>query len=550
MNNKLSFIPLGGAVDVTKNMYLYEYGDSVLIVDCGLGFANEGMIGVDLIIPDIDYLLKSGKKIAGMVLTHGHEDHIGGLPYLFPQLPGSFEIYAPPFAAALVNEKLKDFRIDKKVKAASFSQDYNLGPFTVSFIRITHSVPDTSNIFIKTPVGNFYHGSDFKFDDAPFDGKVTDYEKIKNLSSQGVLCLMSDTLGAEKPGPTLSESTLTPLIEQEMGRTTGKLLFTTYSSNIARLNQVIYAAKKLNKQISFVGRSLIKAVDVAKSLGYIKIDQGMEVDLKELNRIPDNKLVLIVAGAQGQEGSALSRIVSGTVEEITLTSKDTVVFSSDPIPGNELSVYALIDAIAKIGAKVVYSDIPPSLHVSGHGSSQDLMRMVDLVKPKKVLPIGSTFRHMAAYKNLVKQKGFLDENILLLDDGQEVIFDQSGSRLGRKIAVNNVYVDQLSGEEVESFILRDREKISKDGIVVVIVEINSASGEILNSNIIARGFLPSETQKLTKSLIGQVAIELRKNKVRIKDWNYIRKTIGNISENFILKKLKRRPLVLPIVIEV
>lgn len=548
--NKLSFIPLGGAVDVTKNLYLYEYGDEVLIVDCGLGFANETMIGVDLILPDISYLLKNNKKIVGLVFTHGHEDHIGALPYILPQLPLDFEMYATPFTEALVNEKLREFGIGRKVKRASFDRDYQLGSFNISFIRITHSVPDTSNLFIKTPVGNFYHGSDFKLDDTPYDGKVTDYEKIKRLASQGVLCMMTDVLGAEKPGENPSESTLTSLIEEEMRRTEGKFIFTTYSSNIARLNQVITAAEKLGKQVSFIGRSLIKAVDVAKKLEYIKMKNGTEVDIKNLKRYNDRSLVLIVAGAQGQEGSALSRIVDGNVAEVSLTKKDTVIFSSDPIPGNEVSVYAIVDAIAKVGAKVFYSDIAPSFHVSGHGKSAELMKLLDLVKPKMVLPIGATYRHMAAYKKLAKDRGFTDQNIILLDDGQEIVFENGSSRLGRTIEVNNVYVDQMSGEEVESFVLRDREKLSKDGMIVVMVEINASSGQILNSNIVTRGFVPSDTNKIVKGLGSELRTIISRNKVRVKDWNYMRKEVGNISERFVFKKLKRRPLVLPIVIEV
>lgn len=547
---KISFIPLGGSTNITKNMYLYEYGNSVLIVDCGLGFANETMIGVDLIIPDITYLLKSNKKIEGIVLTHGHEDHIGALPYLLPELPGNFEILATPFTAELTNHKLKEFGVGKKVKIASFSSEYRMGPFSLSFIRITHSVPDTSNIFIKTPAGNFYHGSDFKFDDSPFDGNLTDYSKIKSLSSSGVLCLMTDVLGAEKSGTTPSESTLTQLIEDEMRATRGKFVFTTYSSNIARQNQVLTAAKKLGRRVCFIGRSLQNAVDTAKKLKYLRLDSGMEINIKELKKIPDNNLVLIVAGAQAQEGSALSRIAGGEVAEVKLTKNDTVIFSSDPIPGNEVYVYSLIDEIAKIGSKVMYSDLSPKFHTSGHGSSDELMKLVDLVKPKKVLPIGATYRHMVAYKKLVKQRGFKDEDIIFLDDGQEVVFENGSSRLGRKIDIGNVYVDQLSGEEVEGFVLRDRKRISKDGIVIVMVEINSSSREIIDSNIVARGFLPSEAQKLSRGLTSVIKTELSKTNVKLQDWNYVRKNIGNISERFIFKKLRRRPLVMPLVIEV
>jgi ribonuclease J len=551
MDNTLKYLPLGGVTGVTKNMHLYEYNDQILIVDCGLGFADETMIGVDLMLPDVSYLVKNpNKKIVGIAITHGHEDHLGALPYVLPQLSGDFDIYATPLTAGFINEKLKEFNVPKKAISVNFDKDILLGNFLLSFIRITHSVPDTSNIFIKTPVGNFYHGSDFKFDLTPYDGKKTDFAKIIRKSDEGILCLMSDCLGSEREGFTKTELPIGEELYEEMKKTSGKFIVTTYSSNINRLNQVLESAKKLNRNICFVGRSLIKAKEIATGLGYMKIDKNMEIDLNEIKNYNDKQVVLIVAGSQGQENSALSRMAHGDHKDLTINSNDTIFFSSDTIPGNEVAVNSLIDDIAKVGARVLYTDINREIHVSGHGPQGDLSLMMNLVRPKKVLPIGGTYKHMIAYKNLAKKNGFLDRDILLPDDGQEVLFTKNDARLGKKIALQNVYVDQVSGEEVDTFVLRDREKISKEGVVVILAEVDTYGSLVDKPNIIVRGFSGAEVPEITNGLANEIKNNIKGKKVKINDWNYLRRNIGNIAERFLVKKLKRRPLVLPVVIEV
>ena len=558
MEKTLKYLPLGGVTGVTKNMHLYEYENQVLILDCGLGFADETMIGIDLMLPDISYLTNSaqggsasgGKKIVGIAITHGHEDHLGALPYLLPSLPGEFDIYATPLTAAFINEKLKEFGISRRAISVNFDKDILLGPFMFSFIRVTHSVPDTSNIFIKTPVGNIYHGSDFKFDFTPYDGKKTDFAKIVRKSDEGIMCLMSDCLGSERPGFTASEQEVAEKIYNEMKVTTGKFIFTTYSSNISRLNQALDAAKALNRRVCFVGRSLLKAKDVGTNLGYMKIDKNLEIDPKDVRNYNDKQIVLIVAGSQGQENSALTRIVNGDHKDISINSNDCVVFSSDPIPGNEVAVNALIDDISKSGARVLYSDISERLHVSGHGSRGDLSLMMSLTRPKKVLPIGGTYKHMMAYKELAKKNGFLDRDILLPDDGQEVLFTKEDGRLGKKISLQNVYVDQVTGEEVDTFVLRDRERISRDGVVVIMAEVDSFGNLVDRPNIVARGLSSGEAQDITNGLSGEIKNNLKGKNKKVSDWNYMRRTIGTIAEKYLAKKLKRRPLVLPVVIEV
>lgn len=552
MNNQLSFIPLSGIGDVTRNMYLYEYGTEILIVDCGLGFADETMLGVDLLLPDISYLLKTKKKIVGMLLTHGHEDHIGALPYLLPQLP-DFPIFATPLTAAFANAKLKDFNAKKRVQAIKFTDpERSIGNFKFSFIPVTHSVSDTSHIFIKTPVGNFYHGSDFKFDDTPYDGKVSDYAKISSLSSQGVLCLLSDCLGAEKKGRTATDANLRENFMNEMRNCKGKFIVTTYSSNISRLNQIIDASIKNGRRVSFIGRSLLRNREVAGDLGYLNLRKEVEVEMDAIKNFPDNKLTLIVAGSQGQENSALTRISNGEHRDVKLQENDTVVFSSDPIPGNETSVYELVDTLTRKGVKVIYSPIVKDFHVSGHGSLDELEQLIRLVKPKKLIPIGGQFRHMFAYKKLAERLGYKKNDILLLEDGQELLFGQGNVVLGKTIPVKNVYVDELSGEALESFVLRDRQKLSEAGIIIILVEIDRNNGQLVGSpDVIVRGLTTAyDIKRLNNRLMQDFHKALNPRKMRVTNWIYVRKLIGEVAERRIYKDLRRRPLVLPVVIEV
>jgi ribonuclease J len=551
--NTLSLIPLGGIGDVTKNMYLYEYGDQILIVDCGLGFADETMLGVDLLLPDISYLLKTNKKIVGMLLTHGHEDHIGALPFLIPQLP-DFPIYATPLAAAFANAKLKDFKATKKVEVCNFNDpERTIGSFKFSFIPVTHSVSDTSHIFIKTPVGNFYHGSDFKFDDSPYDGKVSDYAKIEQMSSNGVLCLLSDCLGAERKGRTSSEIGLMEHFANEMKTCIGKFIVTTYSSNISRLNQIIEASVANGRKVCFVGRSLIRNKEVARELGYLKLRKEMEVEIDALKNHPDNKLTLIVAGSQGQENSALTRISNGEHRDVKLEENDVIVFSSDPIPGNETSVYELVDTLTRRGVKVLYSPVAKEFHVSGHGSLDELEQLIKLTNPKKLIPIGGQYRHMFAYKKLAERLGYKKNDILLMEDGQELIFDQQNVRLGRTIPIKNVYVDEVSGEELEGFVLRDRQKLSEAGIIIILAEVDAGNGQLVgNPDIIVRGLAPSsyDPKRLNARLMQDFHKVLNPHKNRVTNWIYIRKLLGETAEKRIYRDLRRRPLVLPVVIEV
>ncbi len=557
MNNKMdqvSLIPLSGVGDVTRNMYVYQYQDQILIVDCGLGFADETMLGVDLLIPDISYLenaIKQGKKIVGMLITHGHEDHMGALPFILPQLP-EFPIYATPFCAGLANEKLQEFGVVKRVEAVPFESDHelHLGSFSAQFIRVTHSVPDTSHIFIKTPVGNFYHGSDFKIDPTPYDGKTTDLAKIERLSKLGVMCLLSDCLGAERDGAVPTEATLTDFFFDEMKKTQGKFIVTTYSSNINRLNQVLNAAQKLGKRVSFVGRSLMNTMDVAKEMGLVRLPKGMEIRIDQIKQYKNNQLVLFVAGSQGQENSALTRIANNEHRDVKLSPQDTIVFSSDAIPGNEIMVNTLIDALLRVGCNVLYSDIA-HVHVSGHGSAGELTQLMQLVKPKKLLPIGGNFKHMVAYKKLAVKNGYKAQDVFLPEDGQEMVFNAQGAHFGQKYMVRRVFVDELSGEEVESYVLRDRQKLSQDGVVAIIAEIDGATGGLSQKPIvIVRGLSDADTDTIVKVVHAEMQRMFSGKKGKLTNFVYARREIGKTIEERLFRKYRKKPLILPVVIEV
>lgn len=549
--DKVTFLALGGEEDVTRNMYLYEYKDQILIVDCGLGFPDETMLGVDLLLPDISYLLTTKKKIVGMVLTHGHEDHIGGLPFILPQLP-NFPIYASPLTTALANEKLNEFKLPRSISMVNFSdKEVRMGDFTVSFIRVTHSVPDSANIFIKTPGGNFFHGSDFKFDLTPADGKRTEFEKIARAADEGILCLMSDCLGSDRSGFTASEESLGMSFEREMRECSGKFIITTYSSNISRLNQAIQAAQKLGRKVCFIGRSILKVKQIGEQLGYLSLKPGMEVQVNELPGYKPSQLLLFVAGSQGQENSAMTRIANGEHNDIKIEPNDVVVFSSDTIPGNEIAVNALIDTLSKKGVRVIGSDGSGMYHVSGHGSTGDHMLLIALTRPKYLLPISGTYRHMVAYKNSALKMGFSKQNIALVENGQSVQFSKQSLRMGSRYTIKNVYVDEVSGEEVEHFVIRDRERLGKEGVVIVLAEVQATDGQLADApEIIVRGSSLTDIKEVSKNLKAEIAKALGTRTEKVTNWAHIRKLISEVVGKHLYRKFRTQPLILPVVIEV
>jgi len=441
---KLRFVPLGGVVGVTKNMYVYELYkggklEDILIVDCGIGFPDIDNENINYVIPDISYLKDKVSKIRAILLSHGHEDHTMALPYYYKDL-GEPPVYTGKLTTAFVKNDFKEFGIPIKINEVDVNKTYTFGNFKADFIRMTHSIPDTLHLFIKTPIGNIYHGTDFKLDLTPPYGSPPDFHAISKLSSEGVLCLFSDCLGAETPGLTLSESAIGESFENEIKNTPGKFIMTTFSSNISRIRQCIESSVKYQRKIVFLGRSMRENTNIAREIGYLPFKNNLFVDDRTLRKTPPNKLTFIVAGSQGQINSALTKLATDQNVNIKIGKGDKVVFSSDPIPGNEAEVYKLIEKLMIKGADVVYPDIKERLHASGHGNQEDLKLLMRLVKSNFLIPIGGTIRHQRQYMKLAKQLGYKEHNVFLLNEGDSVWIDKSRMLLGEKIKTKTIYV--------------------------------------------------------------------------------------------------------------
>ncbi len=550
-------VPLGGTGNVTKNMFVYEYRydgklKDILIVDCGIGFPDPEMFGVDLVLPDVRYLENKRNFIRGLVFTHGHDDHIGGIPHLYSKL-GKVPMWGTTLTAAFTNIKLKERNIKTRVTPVDFSQTLRIGPFTVSFVRVTHSVPDAANLIIQTPIGTFYHGSDFKFDFHPLDGKLSELYKINEAGRKGVLCLLTDSLGSERPGFTPSEQIVGVTLDKEITLCSGKCIFTTQSSNISRIQLAIEIALKHGRKIAIFGRSMDHNIEEAVNLGYMRFPRESIILDRDLKRVPPTKQFLIVAGAQGQEGSALWRIANDDHKFVSIDEGDTVVFSADPIPGSENNVNAVIEQLYRKGARVAYSDIMEDLHVSGHGSQGDLMLMLSAIGPKYIFPMGGTYRHIMQYRRLAMDLGYDKRDILTPEEGQVLEFKKDAApRVVETINLENVMIDGLGIGDVGDVVLRDRQTIATDGIVVVIVPIEKSSGRVTaEPDIISRGFVYiKDSGDLLNKAKRVVNESLRLKKGRMVDWHFFRKSVEENLGRFLLKETGRTPLIVPVIVEV
>lgn len=553
----IRIIPLGGTGTVTKNMYVYEYRydgklQDILIVDCGIGFPDPEMFGVDLVLPDVRYLADKKDKIRGLVFTHGHDDHIGGIQHLYPKL-GKVPMWGTTLTAAFTNIKFRERLPHVKVTPVTFNQVLRIGPFTVSFARVTHSVPDAANLIIQTPIGIFYHASDFKFDFDPLDGKLSELGKITEVGRRGVLCMLTDSLGSERPGFTASEQIVGETLEKELALCTGKFLFTTQSSNISRIQRAIEIALKNGRKIAIFGRSMDQNIEESVKLGYMQFPREAIILDRDLRRVPRTKQFLIVAGAQGQEGSALSRIANDDHKFVHIDDGDTVVFSADPIPGSEHNINTVIEQLYRKGARVAYSDIMEDLHVSGHGSQGDLMLMLSAVGPKYVMPMGGTYRHIMQYRRLAADLGYDKRDVLIPEEGEVLEFKPSSPpKVIETINLENVMIDGLGIGDVGDVVLRDRQTIATEGIVVVVVPMERSSGRVVaEPDIISRGFVyMRQSEKLLEGAKRVVNESLRLKKGRMIDWHFVRKQLENNLERFLLKQTGRSPLIVPVIVEV
>jgi len=553
-NNNLKIISLGGFGHVTKNMFVYETPRDILIVDCGIGFPDEEMLGVDLVIPDIAYLKDKYRKIRGIVLTHGHEDHIGALPYLLPKLP-KVPIFGSRLTLALVQEKLGESKLMADLREVNRQKKLSLGSdFKINFIQVTHSIPETLHLFIQTPYSNIYHGTDFKFDWTPIDGTRVEVEKIVEASRQGVLLLLSDCLRSERKGHTLSEHNLIDIFEREIKKARGRFIVTTMSSNISRLKTAIDVSRRFGRRVALVGRSIKKAVKIGRQLGYINFPESLEIKIENVKNHPPRQVTLLVAGSQAQTGSALDRIASGEHRQIKIEPGDMVVFSSDYIPGNESSIQLLIDLLMRKGAEVSYIDITEDLHVSGHGAQDDLSLLISLVKPQFLLPIGGSFRQMKQYALIAQRMGYKKEKILLPQQTDIICVERGRANIGGQIEAREVMVDGLGVGDVGNVILRDRDVLAKEGVVIVVLGIDQNNFSLVfGPEIISRGFVYGQIKDgreiltLAKKEAKAALLDFKNKPANLK---IVREKVQNRLEKFFYKTTGRWPMVLVVAVKV
>lgn len=552
-------ISLGGFGDVTQNMFVYEYvpnGDSsksqIIIVDCGVGFPEEDAFGVDLQIPDTKYLEDKKDRILGIFITHGHEDHIGGIRFILPILGTHIPIHAPRMATAFIDNRLSEANIHSSIRTYESGDVLTAGPFTLEAIRVNHSVPDTNHFAITTPIGVFYHGSDFKFDLFPLDGKPTDYGRIARAGEKKVIALMSDCLGADHRGFSPSEGSIAEDFEHEIKTAKGRIFVTSISSNIVRWGQAIDYAKRAGRKIVVVGYSVDKAISIGQDLGYINITDADIVPPERIKNFADNKLIFLVAGFAAQANSALSKMVMGK-HRIKIKSGDKVIFSApDYIPGTTSKIYELIDVLSKMGAEVVYGD-GQEIHVSGHGFQKEHALLINLVRPKFLLPIGGNYRHVKSYFTMAKTMGLKDEQFINPESDSIVTFFANGTCDAKsRNPLRKVLIDGLGVGDVGTTVLRDRKLLAEEGMFSVVLMVNKATGALVKDpEILSRGFVfVKEHTDLLDYLKREIINKFNSVTSQPANFEYIRQQVQGHIEQLILEKTGRQPMVLPLVIEV
>jgi len=552
MSQKLRIIPLGGLGEVGRNMLLFEYGSDLVVVDCGIMFPGQQFLGIDFVIPNIEYLLQNRSKIRGIIITHGHEDHTGALPYIWPRL--GVPIFATRLTAGLIEVKMNEFQIRQpRINLIKPKDFLRLGAFGIEFFRVNHSIPDGVGLALHTPEGIFIHTSDFKFDATPVFEDPTDLKTLALLGKKGVMGLLSDSTNAEIPGHSISEQEVGRAIEGVFAQTKGRLLVTSFASLISRIQLVINAAVKFRRKVAITGYSLEKNVEMASRLGYLKIPQGVLLDISRINRLPDNEVVILCTGSQGEEMSALVRMASGEHKKIKIKEGDTLLISASMIPGNERAVYDTINNVYRLGANVFYrKDI--AIHESGHAKQEDLREMIRLIKPKYLIPIHGEYRMLYHHALLGQEEGIPKERTIVIENGQVVEFQQNRAFISKeKINASYVLVDGLGVGDIGQIVLRDREAMAKDGIFVVILTVDKKTGRIITSpDIISRGFV---YMRAAEDLIQRARQETKKMFARHSnryplDTDYIKRAIRDEMGEFLYQNTERRPMIIPVIIEI
>ena len=549
---KLRIIPLGGLHEIGKNITVFEYGDDMIAVDCGLSFPEDDMLGVDLVIPDITYILKNQEKFRGLVITHGHEDHIGSIPYFLKQL--NTPIYGTKLTLGLIKNKLEEHNLTKSTKLHEVrqGQSIKLGCFKIEFIRSSHSIPDSVMLAINTPVGTILHTGDFKIDYTPIDGKIMDLGRIAEIGNKGVLALMSDSTNSERKGYTMSESSVGEVFDKLFMHCTKRIVVATFASNVHRVQQIVNSAVKYGRKIAVCGRSMINMINTSKELGFIKCPDNLFIDIDMINNYTDNQLVIITTGSQGEAMSALTRMATGTHKKVKITQNDLVIISATPIPGNEKYVSKVIDDLMQIGAEVVYSALE-DVHVSGHACQEEQKLILTLTKPKYFIPVHGDYRHLVAHSETAKSVGIPKENIFMLHNGLVLEMNRESAEYADTVPSGRILVDGLGIGDVGNVVLRDRQHLSQDGLIVVVLTLDGASGEVVaGPDVITRGFIyVKDSENVMEDIKNEVRQEVRECEYRgITDWTTIKNIVRDNLKDYIFDKTKRNPMIIPIIMEI
>ena len=550
--SNLKIIPLGGLLEIGKNITVIEYEDDIILIDCGLGFPEDDMLGVDLVIPDVTYLEKNKEKIRGLVITHGHEDHIGGIPYLLKQI--NIPIYATKLTAGLITNKLEEHNLVRstKLKEVKAGQVITLGCMKVEFIKITHSIPDACALAIQTPVGTIVHTGDFKIDYTPIDGEIVDLGRLAAIGNRGVLALMSDSTNAERKGYTMSESNVGEVLDKLFINCTKRIVVATFSSNVHRVQQIVNSAVKYKRKIAVCGRSMCNMIETARKLGYIKVPDNVFIDIDNIKSYPDDSLVIITTGSQGEAMSALTRMAAGEHRKVQITPNDLIIISANPIPGNEKYISKVIDDLMAIGAEVIYNALQ-DIHVSGHACQEEQKLMITLVKPKYFIPVHGEYRQLIAHAETAKKIGISHENIFISENGKVLELNEDEAKFTGHVQSGRVLVDGLGVGDVGNIVLKDRQRLSQDGLIIVVITLDSRSGKIVaGPDVISRGFVyVRESENLMEEIKKLLRIELQKcEEKHITDWSTLKLVVREELGDFIYKKTKREPMLIPIIMEI
>lgn len=557
--DKLRFIAISGTIDVTENLYVYEYqpdkgSSEIIVLDCGVGFPPEATFGVDLVVPDFSYLVKNKEKIKGVFISHAHEDHFGAVPFLLDVLP-DVQIWSARLVAGFIDDKLADYGVrGKKINIIDpEGEPVVVGSFIVDAFRITHSVPDSLGFAITTPVGRAFHVPDYKFDWTPVDGKPFDIAKAANLAKGGVLFMASDSLGATSEGYTMSEIDIEKNIAAIIKEAKGRILFTTISSNISRMQQAITICKEVGRKVVFVGRSIEKKAEIARSLGHLSYDNSTVANLRQAKSLPPEKTLYIISGCYGQVGSALYRVATDEHQFLKVTSGDVVIFSADPAPpGTHTTTNYVVDSLIERGSEVHYYDTQEDLHVSGHGSQKEITMLLALVRPKYLIPIGGTIRHNRLYNALAQKMGWKKEDTLELKHGDVAEFTRDGKvKPGERVPVKSLLVDGLGLGDVGEVVLSDRKTLAKEGVVIVVLQVDKASGNLVGEpEMISRGFVFMKENKSFLERAGNAVANEIRSRTQKKDKRDMKHVSVEFLERFFFEETGRRPMILPVVVSI